>query len=866
MKTNLFILLTIIFLTDALIAQVNDGFTDGDFSSNPAWTGDAAQYKINPAMQLQLNSGGENSSYLQTALTLFPSMEWDFWVKFAFSPSDNNLSKVYLLSDQPDLKSSLNGYYIKLGESGANDAIELYRQEGTSSALLCRGTSGLLASAFTVRIKVKRSSQGSWSIWVDASGGNDFSLDATASGPSALAGSWMGVVCKYTSSNSTKFYFDDFYAGPEVLDVIPPELMMVTISGESGLDVRFSEEMNLASCEQPGYFTVDHGIGIPITASRDEVDHRLVHLSFASVFHPDIQYSLQVTSVADLAGNLIALTSREFSWHQASAYEVLITEIMCDPDPPVQLNGVEYLEIYNASSHTIDLKDWTLTIGGTVKTLSSTSFQPGSYMLLAHETAVPLLERFGEVMPFTSFTLVNTGTSLILRNPQGRIVHAVYYSMDWYQDDFKREGGWSLEMMDPANPCSEADNWRASMDDSGGTPGRLNSVTESNPDVHSPYLVSVGVPDPMHMELVFNEKMDTSSLVMPASYLIDQNIGEPLNVTVDQMSMKRVRLTLGNTLQKGITYRLQLGEGLSDCSGNAIRNDSLVKIAVPYSIMPGDLIINEILFNPREGCVDFVEIFNRSTQVHDLRELTLANFDTVSGTTSSVLEVTPLSRLIFPGEYFALSIDTSAIKSCYTTANPLGFIQMEGFPSLLNEGGCIALAVRNGTIIDMVPFSEEQQYPLLINMEGVSLERINPEGPSGEITNWHSAAESAGYATPAYQNSQFGKRTDSQEEISLSGEIFSPDNDGYEDNLQISYCFSRPGYNATVSIFSVSGFLVRHLVSNELCGITGSWTWDGIDDHRSKAPIGRYVILVEIFNLEGNVKKIKKVAVLGGKL
>jgi flagellar hook assembly protein FlgD len=155
---------------------------------------------------------------------------------------------------------------------------------------------------------------------------------------------------------------------------------------------------------------------------------------------------------------------------------------------------------------------------------------------------------------------------------------------------------------------------------------------------------------------------------------------------------------------------------------------------------------------------------------------------------------------------------------------------------------------------------------LLTNVDGVSLERISPERLSSDKTNWHSASESVGYATPAYQNSQLGIPITDDNEITLFPDIFSPDNDGYNDNLTINYSFDASGYNATITVYDASGRLVRHLVNNEICGTSGAFSWDGINNERQKSLIGRYVILVEIFDMQGNVKRYKRSTILGGKL
>jgi hypothetical protein len=157
-------------------------------------------------------------------------------------------------------------------------------------------------------------------------------------------------------------------------------------------------------------------------------------------------------------------------------------------------------------------------------------------------------------------------------------------------------------------------------------------------------------------------------------------------------------------------------------------------------------------------------------------------------------------------------------------------------------------------------------YPLLTTTDGVSLERIDPGRPSDDAGNWHSASSTCGYATPGYQNSQFGITKNTLDEIAVSPEVFSPDMDGFDDVLSISCHFNDAGSNASVTIFDASGHQVRMLINRELCGASCVFTWDGINDDNRKATIGRYIILIEVFDLQGNVRKIKKSAVLGGKL
>jgi flagellar hook assembly protein FlgD len=108
--------------------------------------------------------------------------------------------------------------------------------------------------------------------------------------------------------------------------------------------------------------------------------------------------------------------------------------------------------------------------------------------------------------------------------------------------------------------------------------------------------------------------------------------------------------------------------------------------------------------------------------------------------------------------------------------------------------------------------------------------------------------------------------TAGEEPFSLNPDIFSPDNDGYNDVLEISYTFTEPGHVATIMVYDAGGRLVRSLVQNQLLGNTGSFSWNGITDDNEKASIGYYLILIEVFDLNDNIKQYKKTAVLGGRM
>ena len=92
----------------------------------------------------------------------------------------------------------------------------------------------------------------------------------------------------------------------------------------------------------------------------------------------------------------------------------------------------------------------------------------------------------------------------------------------------------------------------------------------------------------------------------------------------------------------------------------------------------------------------------------------------------------------------------------------------------------------------------------------------------GRLSNWHSASEKVGFATPGYKNSQDFTNPKSNGSVTIEPNIISPDNDGFQDVISINYKLDSPGFVASVSILDRNGRLIKKLVNNELLGSEGS--------------------------------------------
>lgn len=282
------------------------------------------------------------------------------------------------------------------------------------------------------------------------------------------------------------------------------------------------------------------------------------------------------------------------------------------------------------------------------------------------------------------------------------------------------------------------------------------------------------------------------------------------------------------------------------------------------ALEPFDIVINEILFNPLGDGVDFVEIYNRCDHEINLEDLSLASVkESQTGLPDTVLvPVSPLSFFIQPGSYLALTSDPQKVMDQYPAAITGNFLELASFPAFNNDKGFVLLMDKNKQEIDGFHYLEEMHFLMLNSYEGVSLERICPDKLGDDPSNWHSAAETAGFATPGYQNSQYLDIVDDGNTLSVQPRIFSPDGDGRDDQLGIVYNFSSPGKLISILIFNAEGRLVKTLVNNEMPGTHGFYSWDGTLDDRTMALNGIYIIYMEALGMDGKTMRFKKAAVL----
>ncbi|MFM8806291.1 MAG: lamin tail domain-containing protein, partial [Sphingomonadales bacterium] len=509
---------------------------------------------------------------------------------------------------------------------------------------------------------------------------------------------------------------------------------------------------------------------------------------------------------------------------------VFITEFMADPTPTIGLPAYEWIEIRNGSGQPVQLQNWRV---GTSTALSGPLpfywLPSDSLLVLCSTSAFPFLSSFGKTLAITSFpSLDNDGTTIWLRHPSGSTIHAVSYDKSWYSNSLKAEGGWSLEMVNPTWPCADKRNWKNSVQARGGSPGSVNSVLDLQTELQLPTALHAYASVPDSLQIQFSAPIDSLWSVRPTLYTLNNTIEVSTVRTIEPLHTM-IACKLNRPLLADSIYSLTI-TGINSCHAPDVGGSATLPTGLAVACKPQDVVINEILFNPRRGGSDFVELLNTSKKVIDLSSLYITNRQT-SGVLSNFVRLSATPRLLFPNEHAAFSSEPSLVMQQYLVSSPSRFLQTASFPSLPDEEGRLVLLHQQGDIIDELAYSDNWHFPLLQDKEGVSLERIDPKGKTQWAANWHSAARTEGFATPARKNSQQLTNSESENDFSVQPRLFSPNLDGHDDICTIRYKTEQPGTLVSIQILDAAGRLVRVLAARTLLGRSGQWHWDGRDQY-----------------------------------
>ncbi|MBT8233053.1 MAG: hypothetical protein KJN84_10525 [Bacteroidia bacterium] len=849
------IIIIAIFSHFSIFGQFSDDFSSGNIDT---WQGQQDDFIINGNDALQLNASEAGQSILYHAVSFPDSLNWSFDVQLRFSPSSNNNLIVLLAVDNVDLLLA-NGYILKMGESGSDDAIHLVRLDNGIETIIGSGPLGFISSSFNLKINLTKSGSDNWSLFTESvSDGNlTTQLDINFGDDIIMSQQFFGCICNYTSSNADNFIFDNIIINEILADTEAPQLVKLEVLDNNRIQLDFNEPLDETSATELSNYILTPSIEIgSILFDPTSMSSLALILSESLSGCDNSQITIQ--NIQDISGNISAPITETFSIIESPQVgDLLINELLSDPIS----NGVDYIEIINVSGKTMSLKNLIIRNDDRddediieeniiLEADDIIAFTPTEFNILLNYS--PPIDANIVEHPIPGFNNTDGNASLILlQNTERIIIDSYDYNDDQHDASLSSTDGVSFERISTIESTNTFSNWSSALETTNfGTPGYKNSIA-----IQTLEKINVSIINEQEIEVRFLTAINLDLALDVSNYDIDGiSISD---IIADNDNPKKVILFLNNGIESGEVYTLSIDKMETDCGEPIDAHEFELRLIEDAEV--GDLLINEILFNPYKDQSDFLEIINVSQKFIRLDNLIILNSQ--SGNLNPIV----LGGFMEPNQILAMTENPDIVVEQYDPPAEANIVS-QNLPAFNDSDGNISLQVEtmgNISTIDFFDYDENYHFDLLRENEGVSLERISTISETNDPSNWFSSAESNNFATPGYRNSaQLIQSNPADGEIFLEYQTFSPNGDSDKDILFLNYALNKPGYVANVNVYDDSGRFKRQIANNELLSSDGFIRWDGIKADGQLAPIGMYIIQYEFFHPDGDVINGKKVCVL----
>jgi len=637
-----------------------------------------------------------------------------------------------------------------------------------------------------------------------------------------------------TSSFFGKHSFDNLYIGPRIRDTVAPVIDSLILPDHHTIRLVLSEPID--TFRTPICTLSGSNLKVQFESSTT-----LIAFTEEAMLD-DRHYELKVSGLHDIENNktdtIMNFVTR-IPVHPRKG-DVIITELLTDPDPRISLPNTEYVELTNLQKRYLDLGKCRIQDIGSSADIGGLILPPFGSVVLCDDDDIGL---FPTEIPVHGMgrlpSLNNSSDRIRLVDQNDDLLDEVEYVREAISPEWKRDGGWSMVMLDSTKHCLGIRNWAYSADPSGGDPGRFDHRSREPSEYGMLKLVRLEMLSTRSLRLSFGSPIkdyQNCSISESGSVLDELQIG---------ISQAILKISMLSEMRPGSVYTLEL-IGIEDCIGRIL--DTTVQFGIPSDIHPGDIVINEILFNPKTGGADFVELRNNSAELKAISQLFFFDVDSL-GLRTHWQAAVPDFLSIAPGQCVALSKDPEFIKIEYVIPTYALIARSEAIPSLPNDSGYVGIANLGGQIIDEFRYSEDMHALLLPDPKGCSLERIDPFQATNLQRNWTSASSHIHYATPGYENSQFGVAS-FKDELTIAPKILDIHHGIRSTQINVKHHFGNVAMH--VFVFDEHGIIIKRIADGLLTGNESSWYWDGSTDSGILAPTGTYLIVAHCLSVNGD--------------
>lgn len=385
-----------------------------------------------------------------------------------------------------------------------------------------------------------------------------------------------------------------------------------------------------------------------------------------------------------------------------------------------------------------------------------------------------------------------------------------------------------------------AANWTSSTSSKGGTPGRKNSVL--NKKAIPQLLITYSKLFDYQLKIAFNFEYTYLQQIISDDLEVDKNRGSPQSIQWN-LTQDTLLAIFNSKFEDNESYTLRI-KPVETCAHTiAILEENLFKQS---DLKQQDVLISEILFNPKEGGADFVEIYNNTVFPVNIKNWKLGNRIIIDE-----------QHLLPAHEYLALTTSKAIVVLQYPSAVINNIMQVQSMPPYPNQQGNVTLYTADNNRIDSVYYNANMHDPLLVDVKGISLERQSLDPTNTWFEKFQSSATWMDGATPGYENATNVDYLVKKNIFFLTSKTMSPNEDSYEDSLEIQYQLKHQDYVLNLSIYNDKGTLINRLIRNQRAGYNGKISWNGENENGHKVAAGYYIVLADIHRNKGDKERFK---------
>jgi hypothetical protein len=257
-----------------------------------------------------------------------------------------------------------------------------------------------------------------------------------------------------------RIVLDDFTLTASAGDIFPPTVLSASATSQSSVTITFSEPVGV-SAESIGNYSGLTAITSAVRSSGNSV----VTLSLSTPLTEGTIYTLNVSSIADLVGNVMNPAQQFSIVFNDNTGNIKITELLYN-NPGT--DSLEFIEIKNLDASTINIGGWRFSDGVDGLFPSNLTIQPGQYIVFAKYQQV--VNDFFNINSYAweiTNSLNNAGETVAISNAQGTLIDSVAYGIAAPWDSIANGYGPSLTLCSENADNDLASSWTTSLDFTG---------------------------------------------------------------------------------------------------------------------------------------------------------------------------------------------------------------------------------------------------------------------------------------------------------------------------------------------------------------------------------------------------------------